>query len=67
MFNTKLNQPVQNIKQEYHNFHDCPNCWGYLQWGEQDCLGSMSIDKGSRSEIFSKNGFIRKFIKKYIG
>jgi hypothetical protein len=67
MFNTEVNQQVTDSSNDYHDFHGCPNCWGYLQWEERDCLGSLSIDKGSRSEIFSKNGFIRRFIKKYIG
>ncbi|MFK8005060.1 MAG: hypothetical protein AB8H03_01760 [Saprospiraceae bacterium] len=68
MFITKVNQsPPNPTNSTIHEYHECPNCWGYLQWEEQDCMGSMSIDKGSRSEIFSKNGFIRRFIKKYIG
>ncbi|MFK7770896.1 MAG: hypothetical protein AB8F94_02110 [Saprospiraceae bacterium] len=68
MFVTEINQPSQNTTNTtIHEYHDCPNCWGYLQWDGQDCKGSMSIDKGSKSEIFSRNGFIRRFIKKYIG
>lgn len=68
MFITEVNQSTPNSNNTtIHEYHDCPNCWGYSQWAEQDCIGSMSIDKGSRAEIFSKNGFIRRFVKKYIG
>lgn len=68
MFVKEVNQPTQNTTNStIHEYHDCPNCWGYLQWENQDCMGGISIDKGSKSDIFSKNGFIRRFIKKYIG
>jgi len=67
MFITEINQQSPNPNTAIHEFYECPNCWGYLQWEGQDCMGSMSIDKGSSLEIFRRNGFIRRFIKKYIG
>jgi len=47
--------------------YECPNCWGYSQWDGEHFVRTESIDKGSNLEIFSKNGFIRRFVKKYIG
>lgn len=68
MFNTASNHhQIIPPHGESHDFYDCPNCWGYSQWEDRDCIGSISIDKGSSLEIFSRNGFIRRFIKKYIG
>lgn len=46
---------------------ECPNCWGYSQWDNMDCPITLNIDKGSPREIWSKNGFIRRFVKKYLG
>ncbi len=45
----------------------CPNCWGYSRWDGKDCTTFTSIDKGSNLDIFSNNGFIRRFMKKHIG
>ncbi len=60
LFNTKNDPKLIAI-------YECPNCWGYSQWEGKDCVEEVSIDKGSKSEIFSRNGFIRRFVKKYIG
>lgn len=45
----------------------CPNCWGFSQWENRDCPENFHIDKGSQREINSRNGFIRRFMKKYLG
>lgn len=45
----------------------CPNCWGYSQWANQDCHTSFDLDKGQQSEVWSRNGFIRRFVKRVIG
>jgi hypothetical protein len=57
-----LNQlrPVQPIEA-------CPNCWGISQWADKDCPRQFDLDKGQASEIFSRNGFIRRFVKEFIG
>ncbi len=44
----------------------CPNCWGHSQWENQDCRQEFKIDKGSKSEVFSRNGFIRRFVKRWL-
>lgn len=45
----------------------CPNCWGYVQWEGKDCPTFIDIDKGQPSEVASRNGFIRNFVKRVIG
>lgn len=49
-----------------HEWSSCPNCWGYSRW-EDDSPAYFSLDKGQCSEINSRNGFIRRFVKRYIG
>lgn len=48
------------------NVNDCPNCWGFSQW-EKEKPAYFSLDKGQCSEVSSRNGFIRRFVKRYIG
>ncbi len=45
----------------------CPNCWGFSQWADQDCHTQFDLDKGQQSEVWSRNGFIRRFVKRVIG
>jgi len=66
LFTTKNDPKLISISNN-QEVTDCPNCWGYSEWEGMDCTITFSIDKGSRSEIFSRNGFIRRFVKKYIG
>jgi len=49
------------------NHNVCPNCWGYSRWDDKDCGASFDIDRGSSSEVNSRNGFIRRFVKRYLG
>lgn len=44
----------------------CPNCWGHLEWGGKYYPKFFNIDKGANALINSRNGFIRKFVKKFI-
>jgi hypothetical protein len=55
-----LLRPVQQLEA-------CPNCWGISQWGGKDCPRQFDLDKGQAKEVFSRNGFIRRFVKEFIG
>lgn len=46
--------------------NDCPNCWGFSQW-DKEVPTYFELDKGQCSEVNSRNGFIRRFVKKYLG
>lgn len=50
-----------------NNATACPNCWGYSRWESQDCPAFFDIDKGPQGEVNSRNGFIRRFVKKFVG
>lgn len=52
-----------NITENYA----CPNCWGISQWQEKDCPQFFDLDKGQASEVSSRNGFIRTFVRTFIG
>lgn len=45
---------------------ECPNCWGWSEW-ECEFPLHFDIDKGQPSEVASRNGFIRRFVKRYLG
>ena len=50
-----------------NNSSSCPNCWGYSRWERQDQPAFFDIDKGQQGEVDSRNGFIRRFVKKFVG
>ena len=45
----------------------CPNCWGFSEWEDKNCDTQFDLDKGQQSEVWSRNGFIRRFVKRVIG
>ena len=64
-FQQIFNRPTPQI-QTTNEAASCPNCWGVSQWGEKDCPRHFDIDKGSVSEVNSRNGFIRRFVKRFV-
>jgi len=44
----------------------CPNCWGISQWNDEDQPRHFDLDKGQSTEVNSRNGFIRRFVKRYL-
>ncbi len=65
---------IQKIVQQFNAIFSpqpipasCPNCWGFSQWENKDCYRHFDLDKGQNSEIQSRNGFIRKFVKTFVG
>lgn len=64
-----LQRISQHIREVFHqpSVEACPNCWGFSQWAEQDCQRTFDIDKGQQSEVWSRNGFIRRFVKRVVG
>jgi len=53
---------VQNLNQQQQNINaiECGNCWGHQEWN-----GTVSPKKQKRTDK-SLDGFILKFIKKYL-
>ncbi|MEL6866753.1 MAG: hypothetical protein AAFP19_20185 [Bacteroidota bacterium] len=41
----------------------CINCWGYFQWDNGYSEPTVDLDK----HIGSRDSFIRRFVKQYIG
>ena len=44
----------------------CPNCWGYSEWANQIRTTKKKLETGAVKEFYLRNGFIRKFMKKYL-
>lgn len=44
----------------------CPNCWGYSEWGGSAIQAQVLLDKVADRISRSRDGFIRKFVKQYL-
>ena len=67
MINQSSNCRYANIDINPNDAHNCPNCWGYSQWNGTYYPQTKDLDKGINSEVKSRNGFIRTFVKRFIG
>ena len=59
-------QKILNRLRPTPQLEACPNCWGISQWEDKDCPRQFDIDKGQHNEVFSRNGFIRRFVKRFV-
>lgn len=60
-------QRILNKFRPIQSLEACPNCWGVSQWGGKDCPRQFDLDKGQSNEVFSRNSFIRRFVKQFVG
>ena len=67
MFIRNIFQRILPTANQSFEVQACPNCWGVSQWAGKDCPQHFDIDKGAASEVNSRNGFIRNFVKRFIG
>lgn len=44
----------------------CPNCWGHTEWHGEYRPTHFNLDKGNCGEVRGRNGFIRRFVRKYL-
>ncbi len=58
-----LNRSSQVTSQ---NISVCPNCWGRQEWCDQYIPVSLSREKDRWDFSQFRNGFILKFVKKYL-